>query len=75
MQSAPPWRISAKVCALRSAPCSPPRKRGPRYLELTEGYVTRIALNADGEIIGYEFVSLGKMMDFIKKGIDANEAL
>ena len=51
------------------------KEKGPRYLELTEGYVTRIALNADGEIIGYEFVSLGKMMDFIKKGIDANEAL
>ena len=51
------------------------KEKGPRYLELTEGYVTRIALNADGEIIGYEFVSLGKMMDFIKKGMDANEAL
>ena len=51
------------------------KEKGPRYLELTEGYVTRTALNADGEIVGYEFVSLGKMMDFIKKGIDANEAL
>ena len=51
------------------------KEKGPRYLELTEGYVTRIALNADDEIVGYEFVSLGKMMDFIKKGIDANEAL
>ena len=51
------------------------KEKGPRYLELTEGYVTRIALNADGEIVGYEFVSLSKMMDFIKKGIDANEAL
>ena len=51
------------------------REKGPRYLELTEGYVTRIALNADSEIVGYEFVSLGKMMDFIKKGDDANEAL
>ena len=27
--------------------------------------------NKDDEIIGYEFVSLGKMMDFIKKGDDA----
>ena len=27
------------------------------------------------EIVGYEFINLGKMMDFIKKGIDANEAL
>ena len=51
------------------------KEKGPRYLELTEGYVTRIALNKDEEIIGYEFVSLGKMMDFIKKGDDANTAL
>ena len=51
------------------------KEKGPRYLELTEGYVTKIALNKDDEIIGYEFVSLGKMMDFIKKGDDANEAM
>ena len=49
--------------------------KGPRYLEMAEGYCTRMALNADGEIIGYEFISLGKMMDFIKGGMDANEAL
>ena len=49
--------------------------KGPRYLEMAEGYCTRIALNADEEIIGYEFVNLGKMMDFIKKGDDANAAL
>jgi len=51
------------------------KEKGPRYLELTEGYVTRIALNENKEIIGYEFVSLGKMMDAIKNGMDANEAL
>ena len=49
--------------------------KGPRYLELAEGYVTRIALNEAGEIIGYEFVNLGKMMAAIKGGMDANEAL
>ena len=49
--------------------------KGPRYLEMTDGYVTKIALNEDDEIIGYKFVNFGKMMDFIKKGIDANEAL
>ena len=49
--------------------------KGPRYLEMAEGYCTRIALNADDEIIGYEFVNLGKMMDFIKKGDDANVAI
>ena len=51
------------------------RDKGPRYLEMAEGYCTRLALNKDDEIMGYEFISLGKMMDFIKKGDDANEAL
>lgn len=50
-------------------------KKGPRYLEMAEGYVTGIALNADDEIIGYQFISFGKMMDFIKAGDDANTAL
>ncbi|ADL51929.1 iron-sulfur cluster assembly scaffold protein [Clostridium cellulovorans] len=48
--------------------------KGPRYLEMAEGYVTRLALDADDQIIGYEFISLGKMMDAITKGTDANEA-
>jgi len=41
-------------------------EKGPRYLELAEGY---------NEIIGYKFVHLGKMMEMIAKGMDANEAL
>mgnify|MGYP003455492389 CR=1 FL=1 len=48
--------------------------KGPRYLEMAEGYVTGIALDANNEIIGYQFVSLGKMTDFIKKGDDPNTA-
>lgn len=51
------------------------KAKGARYLELTEGYVNRIALDKNDEIIGYEFISLGKMMDYIKKGEDANTAL
>ena len=51
------------------------KAKGPRYLEMAEGYVTRCALDADNLIIGYEFINLGKMMDFIKKGDDANTAL
>lgn len=51
-------------------------EKGPRYLELAEGYVTRIALDAEDRIIGYEFVHLGKMMEMItKKGIPAQKAL
>ena len=49
--------------------------KGVRYLEMAEGYVTKIALDEDNEVCGYQFVKLGKMMDFIKKGDDANEAL
>ena len=50
------------------------KDKGPRYLEMTEGYCTRMAVNKDGEVTGYEFVSLGKMTDFIKKGMSPNEA-
>ena len=42
-------------------------KKGPRYLEMTEGYVTRLALNKNDEIVGYEFVNLGKLMDLLKE--------
>ena len=49
-------------------------KKGPRYLEMTDGYVTKIALDEDDEIIGYKFVNFGKMMDVIKAGDDANTA-
>ncbi len=49
--------------------------KGVRYLEMAEGYVTRMALDVSDEVIGYEFVHLGKMMDAVHKGVDANEAL
>ena len=49
--------------------------KGPRYLEMAEGYVTEVAVDEDKEIIGYKFVNLGKMMESIAKGVDANEAL
>ncbi len=50
------------------------KAKGPRYLEMAEGYVLKIGLDEEGEIIGYQFVSLGKMMDAIKKGMDPKEA-
>ena len=49
--------------------------KGPRYLEMAEGYVTQIGLDANDEIIGYEFVRLGVMMENIGKGMDPAEAL
>lgn len=48
--------------------------KGPRYLELTEGYVLKMALDSDDQVIGYQFLKLGPMLEMIKKGVDANEA-
>jgi hypothetical protein len=50
-------------------------KKGPRYMEMAEGYVTDIALDKDNEIIGYKYINFGKMMDFIKAGDTPQKAL
>jgi NifU-like protein involved in Fe-S cluster formation len=48
--------------------------KGVRYLEMAEGYVLSIGLDAGDEVIGYKFVHLGKMMEMIRKGKDPKEA-
>ena len=35
------------------------KAKGVRYLELTEGYITKVAVDENGEAIGYQFVRLG----------------
>ncbi len=50
-------------------------EKGPRYLELTDGYITELALDEDDEIIGYKYINFGKMMDFIKAGDDPAKAV
>lgn len=50
------------------------KAKGVRYLEMTEGYVTKLALDEEGEVIGYQFVRLGKMMEAIRHGMEPNEA-
>lgn len=49
--------------------------KGPRYLELAEGYIVEIGLDKDDQIIGYKYVNLGKMMENIKAGIEPMEAI
>lgn len=51
------------------------RTKGPRYLELAEGYIVEIGLDDENNIIGYKYVNMGKMMDNIKSGIDPMEAI
>jgi len=36
--------------------------RSQVYMEMAEGYVTKVALDENEEIIGYRFVNLGKLM-------------
>lgn len=49
--------------------------KGVRYLEMTEGYIMELGLDENNEVIGYKYVSLGKMMEAIRKGSDPKEAL
>ena len=51
------------------------KAKGARYLEMAEGYVTKLALNDNNEIIGYQFLNLGKVTDALKKGVPAAEAV
>jgi len=50
-------------------------EKGPRYLELTEGYITELALDEEDAIIGYKYINFGKMMDFIKNGDEPIKAI
>ena len=51
------------------------KSKGSRYLEMTEGYCTQMALDENDEVIGYEFVNLGKLMDALKGGATGPEAI
>ena len=51
------------------------KSKGSRYLEMTEGYCTQMALDENDEVIGYEYVNLGKLMDALKGGATGPEAI
>src|SRR5574344_2879012 len=50
------------------------KQKGPRYLEVAEGYILATGLDKNGEIIGYKFVRVGKMLEMIREGMDPKEA-
>ena len=50
------------------------KAKGVRYLEMAEGYVTKLALDEEGEVTGYQFVKLGKMLEEIRHGMQPNDA-
>ena len=51
------------------------KEKGVRYLEMAEGYVTRLALDENDQVIGYEFIKLGTFLEAIRHGVPADEAL
>lgn len=40
----------------------------PVALETTEGYITKLALDENGEVIGYQFISIGRLLDDLRDG-------
>ncbi len=50
------------------------KDKGVRYMEMAEGYVLKTALDENNEVIGYQFVKLGKMMEDIRHGMSPDEA-
>jgi NifU-like protein involved in Fe-S cluster formation len=49
-------------------------KKGVRYMEMAEGYVLKTALDENDEVIGYQFLKLGKMLEDIRHGVSPDEA-
>ena len=48
---------------------------GTKYLNLCEGYITRQALDKNGEIIGYEYVKTPYLIELLQNGESAEQAL
>ncbi len=50
-------------------------EKGPRYLQLTEGYIMKQGLDENNNIIGYQYINTGKLLEFLKDGVDPKEAI
>ena len=48
--------------------------KGVRYMQMAEGYILKNALDANDEVIGYQFVKIGKMLEDIRHGVNPTEA-
>lgn len=63
------------TCRSQVGTCYGTLAKGPRYLELTEGYISRLGLDKEHRIIGYQYINLGIMMNLLDEGYSAADAL
>lgn len=50
-------------------------KIGVRYYNTTEGYIVKLALDANDEIIGYQYVNLPRLLVNLRNGMTSQDAL
>ena len=50
------------------------KAKGVRYMEMAEGYITSLGLDENNEVIGYQFVRVGKMLEDIRNGKSPDDA-
>jgi NifU-like protein involved in Fe-S cluster formation len=48
---------------------------GVRSLERAEGFIGKMAFDKNDEVIGYEYIQVGKMLELIENGMSADDAL
>ena len=49
-------------------------QKGVRYLQTAEGYILKLAIDENDEVIGYKFVNTGAMIKKIQNGMSAAQA-
>ena len=50
-------------------------KTGTRYLNTAEGYISKLALDKNDEIIGFEYINTNKLVKLLTSGENGNKAL
>ena len=64
------WKTLGKGTRSQVGTVYSTKVKGPRYLDLAEGYILQMGLDENDEIIGYEYVNMGVFMDAVKKGVN-----
>ncbi len=50
-------------------------KTGVKYLNTAEGYISKLALDENKEIIGFEYINTSRLINALQKGISGTDAL